>query len=559
MHTTRRNTPADRDDAEAPPPPLTPWGPGERTRLAAALRDGDGEPWDLVVVGAGITGAGIARDAALRGLRVLVLEANDLAFGTSSRSSRLIHGGVRYLEQGEVGLVYEALRERTRLYKTASHLVAPADFLFPAYTGDRLPLWKLRVGLALYDALSLYQSRHRTVAPAGARAREPLLAEDGLRGAVIYEDAVTDDARLTLTTLQSARRYGAEILTYAAVAALGRDDAGQWVRLADGAVVRARKVVVAAGPWTSERLLGESGRHLLALSKGIHVVMRASDVPIRQPLVVQVRGTKRIIFVVPWGSRTYLGTTDSAYEGDPGASGVEERDYAELFPLIRRVLPTIPLERGRVVSAWSGVRPLVRSGPPKGGSSTVNISRRHRLVENADGVLALVGGKLTTYRAMAKEAVDHVAKALRAADPERTIPRCTTQHLPLVPGTPLRADELADPLLADLAPRHGPEARVLAERARAQPDLAGRLVDDLPYRWVEVDQAIRFEGTWHLEDVLRRRLPLALTDARHGGGVARTIAERLVDARGGSGRDVAEELDRYRESLRRETGYDLDP
>ncbi|MCA9657318.1 MAG: glycerol-3-phosphate dehydrogenase/oxidase [Myxococcales bacterium] len=510
------------------------------------------------MVGAGITGAGIARDAALRGLRVLVLEASDLAFGTSSRSSRLIHGGVRYLEQGEVGLVYEALRERTRLYKTASHLVSPADFLFPAYAGDRLPLWKLRVGLALYDALSLYQSRHRTVDPAGARAREPLLADDGLRGAVIYEDAVTDDARLTLTTLQSARRYGAEILTYARVEGLGRDDAGLWVRLAGGTLVRAHKVVVAAGPWTSERLLGETGKHLLALSKGIHLVMRARDVPVRQPLVVQVRGTKRIVFVVPWGSRTYLGTTDSAYEGDPGASGVDEADYAELFPLIRRVLPSAPLERGRVVSAWSGVRPLVRSGPPKPGSSTVNISRRHRLVENADGVVALVGGKLTTYRAMAKEAVDHVAKALRAADPERTIPRCTTHRLPLVPGAPLTAEELRDdPLLADLAPRHGPEARVLAERAQAHPELAGRLVDDLPYRWVEVDQAIRFEGTWHLDDILRRRLPLALTDARHGAGVARRIAERLVDARGGSGRDVDAEIDRYRDLLRRETGYDL--
>ncbi|MCB9706680.1 MAG: glycerol-3-phosphate dehydrogenase/oxidase [Myxococcales bacterium] len=504
------------------------------------------------MVGAGITGAGIARDAAIRGLRTLVLEARDVAFGTSSRSSRLIHGGVRYLEQGEVGLVYEALRERTRLYRTAPHLVQPASFLFPAYAGDRLPLWKLRVGLALYDALSLYQSRHRTVAAAGARALEPLLASEGLRGAVVYEDAVTDDARLTLTTLQSARRHGAEVLTHAPVSALGRDDAGLWVG-ALGSTIRARKVVVAAGPWTSERLLGETGRHLLSLSRGVHVVMRASDVPIRQPLVVQVRGERRIVFVVPWGSRTYLGTTDTAYEGDPGESGVEARDYDELFALIGRVLPSAPLRRERVVSAWSGVRPLVRAG--KGGDgSTVEISRRHQLIENADGILALVGGKLTTYRAMAKEAVDHVARGIREADPSREIPRCTTHLLPLVPGAPIGDDERGDPLIADLAARHGPAARELAARAAAEPGLAERLVDDLPYRWVEVDQAIRFEGVHHLDDLLRRRLPLALTDPRRGAGVARAIAERLVDARGGDAAEVEREIERYRAEVARETG-----
>jgi len=559
MHAARRNTPADPTDEQSP---LTPWGASERRRLIESLRPGndDGHPgWDLVVVGAGITGAGIARDAAMRGLRVLVVDANDLSYGTSSRSSRLIHGGVRYLEQGQVGLVYEALRERTRLYKTASHLVQPADFLFPAYAGDRLPLWKLRVGLALYDALSLFRTHHRSVGPEQAHRREPLLAEEGLRGAVIYEDAVTDDARLTLTTLQSARRSGAEVLTHAEVVALGRDHEGQWVQLRDGLRIRATRVVVAAGPWTSERLLGETGKHLLALSKGIHVVMRASDVPIRQPLVVQVRRSKRIIFVIPWGNRTYLGTTDTAYEGDPGASGVTEEDYAELFPLIRRILPTAPLTRDRVVSAWSGVRPLVRSGPPTAGSSTVNISRKHRLVENSDGIIGLVGGKLTTYRAMAKEAVDHVVRAIRAAEPEREIPRCTTHLHPLVPGDELSEEELREPRIADLAPRHGPYARTLAERVRAEPSLDGRLVEDLPYRWVEVDQAIRYEGAWHLDDILRRRIPLALTDHRHGGEVARRIATRLVDARGGSGADVEEEILRYRESLLRETGYDLSP
>lgn len=557
MPAARRKTPADSSPEQSP---LPPWGPAERRALASEVRAAEADPnpaWDVLVVGAGITGAGIARDAAMRGLKVLVVEARDLAFGTSSRSSRLIHGGVRYLEQGELGLVYEALRERRRLYKTASHLVAPASFVFPAYAGDRLPLWKLRMGLALYDALSLYQSVHRSVDAEGARAIEPLLAAEGLRGAVIYEDAVTDDARLTLTTLQSARRSGARVLTYAPVVELSRDAGGHLARLADGTTIRARQVVVAAGPWTSERLLGESGRSLLSLSRGIHVVMRASDVPIRQPLVIQVRGEKRILFVVPWGARTYLGTTDTAYSGDPGESGVDDLDYDQLFTLIGRVLPGATLSRERVVSAWSGVRPLVQERG-RGGSSTVEVSRRHQLIETQDGVLALVGGKLTTYRAMAKEAVDHLSRRLRREDPEREIPRCSTHRFPLVPGAALDAEALAEPQIGLLAPRHGPEARALHARIRAEPALGERLVPDLPYLWVEIDQAIRFEGCAHLDDILRRRIPLALTDARHGAGVARRVAERLVDARGGRGAEVDEEIDRYRELLRRETGYVLE-
>lgn len=561
MPVARRNT---RAESLVEQSPLPAWGPDEARALAANVRarGADETPWDLVVVGAGITGAGIARDAAMRGLRTLVLDGSDVAFGTSSRSSRLIHGGVRYLEQGELGLVYEALRERRRLYRMAPHLVHPASFVFPAYRGDRLPLWKLRMGLALYDALSLYQSHHRTVDAEGARAIEPLLDGDELRGAVIYEDAVTDDARLTLTNLQSARRSGAEVLTYTRVERLDRDERGlHRVWLADGAAIRARRVIVAAGPWTSERLLGAPGRGLLNLSRGIHLVVRAEDVPVRQPLVIQVRGERRILFVVPWGTRTYLGTTDTAYEGDPGASGVTREDADELFTLIGRVLPAARLGHDRIVSAWSGVRPLVLGGPrSRRPGSTVELSRKHRLIDNEDGVIGLVGGKLTTYRAMAKDAVDHAIKDLDTGDPERPRwPRATTHRAPLCPGAPIGADELADPLIADLVNRHGPEARVIAARAAAAPELAERMIEDLPYRWIEVDQAIRFEGALHLDDILRRRLPLALTDPEHGARVARRVATMLVRARGDDESAVDAEIERYRESLHRETGRTLPP
>lgn len=555
MPATRRNNRADALAEQVAPPA---WGPAEIRALADRVRAGsDPEnrvPWDLLVVGAGITGAGIARDAAMRGLRVLVVDGRDLAFGTSSRSSRLIHGGVRYLEQGQIGLVYEALRERRRLYKIAGHLVSPTQFVFPAYRGDRLPLWKLRVGLTLYDALSLYRSRgHRTLGPAATRRLEPLLAAEGLRGAVTYEDAVTDDARLTLTTLQSARRHGAEVLTYAPVERLRREGAEHVAELADGSQVRARAVLVAAGPWTSERLLGIAGRQLLSLSRGIHVVLRAADLPLRQPVVVQAARERRILFVVPWGARTYLGTTDTAYEGDPGASGVTTADAEELFKLIGRILPSQGLRHDRIVSAWSGVRPLVRAASAGDSDSTVELSRSHRLIETETGVLALVGGKLTTYRAMAEEAVDRVEAQLGL-----DLPRCSTHRRPLVPGLPLEAAEYGMPdrlpHLAELASRHGPLARELAGRIQRDPSLGERLIPDLPYLWVEVEHAIAAEGCVHLEDILRRRLPVALTDAELGVRVARPVAQRLVDAWGGSSARVDEEIDRYRELMHRETG-----
>ncbi len=536
-------------------PQLHPWGPHERRALIGRLRDTP-SAWDLVVVGAGITGAGIARDAALRGLRVLVLEAADVAFGTSSRSTRLVHGGVRYLEQGELGLVYEALRERARLYQSAPHLVHATRFLFPAYRGDRLGPWKLRLGLTLYDTLNFHRGEpHEYLGAEATRLAEPLLAEAGLRGAVAYEDAVTDDARLTLAIVLDARRAGAEVLTYAKVTRIDQSagaavaSARHRVVLDDGTVVPAHAVVVAAGPWTSPALLGRPADGLLTLSKGTHVVMRADDVPVRQPLVLQVPGERRILFVVPWGARTYLGTTDAAYEGDPGRSGVTRADEREILELVARVLPTARLGHERIVSAWSGVRPLVRAA---GTTSTAELSRKHRIVERDDGVLAIVGGKLTTYRAMAEELVDVVIERLQPQPAASRRAPCTTDHTPLVPGEPLDAIELEDPLLADLVGRHGPLARPIA--ARADATAATRLVPDLPYRWCEVDHAIAFEGAVHAIDIVRRRLPLVLTDAQQGAAVILAVATRLVDAFGGGQSDIDDEVDRFRAEVATETG-----
>lgn len=532
---------------------FVPWGHAQAEAVREKLKRG--HRWDLIVVGAGVSGAGVARDAARRGLRVLVLDAADVAFGTSSRSSRLIHGGVRYLEQGEVGLVYEALRERARLYRSAGHLVCPARFLFPAYRGDRLAPWKLRIGLTLYDTLNFFRGQpHEYANPGRCRELEPLLREEDLRGAVLYEDAVTDDARLTLSVLQDARRHGAEVLTYVSVHAVEKTEHGIAARLDDGTQAIGRELVVATGPWTGNHLLGNAGSGVVFKSKGIHLVLRAEHVPVRQPVVVQAPGEqRRILFVVPWGSRTYLGTTDTPYQGDPGRCGVSEHEELELLDTVRHVMPHANLSPDSIISAWSGVRPLVR--PEGADETTVEVSRKHRLVHADSGAIGLVGGKLTTFRAMAQEVVDIVVGRLRNDWPEDRSPlmACSTRETPIVPGEPLSPEELADPLLADLHLRHGPAARILAKQVADDPAQGERIVADLPFRRIELQHAVEFEGARHLADILRRRLPLALTAADLGASVVESTARLLIDARGGNAADVRDEVAQYREAIELET------
>lgn len=543
------------DSGSAPAGLPPPWGPEAFERTAGALQDRD-RLWDLIVIGAGITGAGIARDAAMRGLDVLVLDAADVAFGTSSRSTRLIHGGVRYLEQAEIGLVFEALRERSRLYAAAPHLVQPARFVFPSYDGDRLRPWQLRVGLTIYDALNLFRGEvHQALAPDGCLALEPALRADGLRGGVAYEDAITDDARLTLAVLQDARRCGADVATYEPVTSVTAENGEHIVHTEGAARLRCKQALVATGPWTGRKLLGDAGDGVLSLSKGIHIVVSSDDVRVAHPVVIQAPKQRRILFVVPWGRRTYLGTTDVPFTGDPGQSGVTPLEEEELCTLIGQRLSGANLGPESIVSAWSGVRPLVR---PEGVSAddTVELSRKHRVIETAEGVLGIVGGKLTTFRAMAEEAVDAVVERLsRRGDARQlaTLRRCQTAEQPLVEGAAPSAAELGDPLFVDLWARHGAAARSLVRRAHADPTVAEPLVEGLPYRWVEVEHAIAFEGVRRLGDLLRRRLPLVLTSRDQGGSVMERVATSLIDARGGSQTDIDDELERFSDDVEIET------
>jgi glycerol-3-phosphate dehydrogenase len=367
---------------------------------------------DLLIIGGGIVGSGIARDAAMRGLRVGLVEQYDFAFGTSSRSSRLLHGGLRYLAQGRLGLVREASLEKRTLQHIAPHLAAPLPFLFPTRAGDRQwALWKLKIGVKLYDALCGWRNLGRSewLSAEETRARLPMLNPAKLSGAVRYFDGLTSDARLVLDTLRSAQRHGALLASRVRFAAARQDGALWRVELADLSAGRqmgisARWIVNAGGPWAAA---WPQSRLKLRLTKGVHVVVDQARLPV--PDAVVLTDERRILFAIPWGRRTIIGTTDTDYEGPIESVRCEMGDVQYLLGIVNSRFPAAALQHHDVLATWAGLRPLVatRSGHPS------DASRSHDIRKGEGNWLDVAGGKLTTYRLIAEQAVDRVARALR--------------------------------------------------------------------------------------------------------------------------------------------------
>ena len=384
---------------------------------------------DLLVVGGGITGAGIARDAVRRGLTVTLVDMKDIAFGTSSRSSKLIHGGLRYLEQYEFHLVFESVSERRILQDMAPHLVNPLGFLFPVYKGASKPLWMINTGIRLYEGLSLFRSpqRPRKLKPSDVAEEEPALRRDGLKGAPLYFDCATDDARLTLETALDAAEQGATVATWAKVTSFLKDEQGR----VKGAVVQdelggglkqieARAVINATGPWTDQTIAMSrplSGRSILRPTKGVHVVVDRARLPIRNAVVCFHPNDKRVLFAIPWGERTYIGTTDTDFEGDPGAVAATSEDVDYLLAAANFQFPDQALSRDDVIATWAGIRPLMApQGDDAEELSESSVSREHQILVGHDGLITIAGGKLTTYRRMAAEVVDTAVRLLELTD-----------------------------------------------------------------------------------------------------------------------------------------------
>lgn len=483
----------------------------QRADVAQALAD---RPLDVLVVGGGIVGAGVARDAALRGLRVGLVEQHDFAFGTSSRSSRLLHGGLRYLAQGRIGLVHEASVEKTIIHQIAPHLTEPLPFIFPTYRGNRhWVLWQLKIGVKIYDLLCGGRNFGRStwLRRAEVLTRVAGLNPEGLTGAVRYYDGFTNDARLTLDTLRSAARAGALVLNYCRFDD-ARLDGRDWVcevrdRLSERRLtLRTRAVVNATGPWAQGL---PHSRVKLRLTKGIHLVVDRARLPV--PETVVMTEANRILFAIPWGERTILGTTDTDYQGSLDEVRADAADVDYVLRVTNEFFPTARLQPADVISSWAGLRPLIAD--PKGRPS--DISRSHQIQNPEPGWWDVAGGKLTTYRLMAGQTVDRIVAALGV----RAGP-CRTGCEPLLPG-------------------------------REAHETSGLLPP--PFHRAAVEHYVSREWAVHLEDVMVRRTSWHYYH-READEMAMRVAEWMSEWLGWSTEQGAAELARYRRLVGRTDG-----
>lgn len=552
------------------------------------------DTYDLLIIGGGINGTAIAADAAARGLSVLLVEKNDLGSGTSAASSKLIHGGLRYLQYGEVGLVREALRDRELLLRNRPHLVRPIELLIPVRAGGPVPPWKLELGLMLYDRLAGASGlpRHRRLSRQETLEREPDLEPAGLLGGFVYPDAqALFPERLCIELAREAAGARAVIRTRTEVVGLCCDGArvvGAWLRGAsrpgtreargsavgserpqgtatgahalrlpsnDCEAVSARLVVNAAGPWVDavRRLLGIERRPLLGCTKGSHLVMRPPAQGPRGPVYATARSDGRPFFVLPWREMLLIGTTDIHYKGDPAAVRADPAEVAYLLAETAALFPRAPLSEDTVLYTYAGLRPLPASRDP-----AARITRRHRVVDHASdgapGLWSIVGGKLTTHRTLAEQVVDRAIRALR----RKALPhhahgaRCSAAPGELdlaalrrsAAGLPLEADQLEY-----LVRLYGPRAEEVVEKVRRNPASGERICPQNPDVAAQVEVAVEQEWAVTLADLLLRRTGIGSSPCQ-GLDCAERAAAWMGQAAGWSDARRVEEIDAYRQLIR---------
>jgi glycerol-3-phosphate dehydrogenase len=494
-----------------------------REMMLSQVRERGAELWDLIVIGGGATGAGVAVDAASRGFSVLLLEREDFAKGTSSRSTKLVHGGVRYLEQGNVSLVMEALKERGLLRQNAPHLVHDLAFIVPNYTWWEAPFYG--IGMKVYDLLAGKYGfgRSRILSKEETLQRIPTLRQDGLRGGVVYYDGQFDDARLLIHLIETAVDYGAVALNYAPVVSLNKDSDGY----VNGVVVKdsetgelltlsARVVVNATGIFTDEirRMADENVAGMVAPSQGIHLVLDRSFLRGDTAIMVPHTSDGRVLFAIPWHEHTVVGTTDTPID----AASYEPLPYEQEIEFVLETASQYlsrPPKREDVLSVYVGIRPLVKAGGGDNGK-TSSLSRDHTVHIDPSGLLTIVGGKWTTYRHMAEDTVNHAITLGKLADKD-----CVTRDLH-VHGYAENYTELGSLAV------YGSDAAQIRILAAESSDLLKQLHPDLPYIAAEVVWAARHEMARTVEDVLARRTRALFLNAHAAIAMAPAVASLLA-------------------------------
>ncbi|HVF53298.1 MAG TPA: glycerol-3-phosphate dehydrogenase/oxidase [Actinomycetota bacterium] len=537
---------------------------GTRTAALERLASTTPEhPLDVLVVGGGITGAGTALDAAARGLRVGLVEKRDFASGTSSKSSKLVHGGLRYLEQREFGLMREASTERDLLRRLAPHLVEPIPFVLPV--SDRLRRAMFGVGLWAYDALATFRNLkiHRHLDENETKMLVPALRTSKVRGGYLFYDCKTDDVRLVMEVLVQARRYGAAVANYAEVRSLEGSEQVCRADVADTVggttfPVFARRIIVAAGVWTDdvERLADPTLDPRVRPSKGVHLVFRRDVLPMAEAAAfIPDAERKRMLFVIPWLDAVLVGTTDTPYDGDINTPSVDEVDRRYCLDALNKTFG-LSLDEGDIASAYAGLRPLLAGK----ADVTADLSRRHDIYGIAPGITGITGGKLTTYRRMARDVVDKVSEEIAGPSRSKTkwIRLGSSNVNTLTHAVRGRARKLGilEDAASNLVRCYGDRALDILEIARSE-DLAGPLAPGCIPLAAEGIYGARHEMVTTLNDLLARRTRLALTDHAAGDGTGSLASELLSRELGWKGKERRAQSAEHRRVIEAERGTPL--